>query len=50
MAYTIMLRLISLNRKSKEELLNMADVYFAAGRLNADQYTEIVEKVNALEE
>lgn len=47
MAYKLMKRLVALNRKSKDELLNMADVYYAAGRLTDDQYTEIIGLVNA---
>ncbi len=42
MAYKIMRNLIANSAKEKEELLNMADVYYAAGRLTDDQYTEIV--------
>ena len=42
MAYKIMKNLIAQGSKTKEELLNMADVYYAAGRLIADEYTEIV--------
>lgn len=45
MAYRIMKSLVSNGTKTKEELLNMADVYFAAGRLTEDQYAEIVELV-----
>lgn len=42
MAYKIMRNLIANSTKTKEELLNMADVYYAAGRLTDGQYTEIV--------
>lgn len=42
MAYKIMKSLIQNSNKTKDELLNMADVYFAAGRLESEQYTEIV--------
>lgn len=43
MAYKIMKSLIANSKKTKEELLNMADVYYAAGRLSDEQYTELVE-------
>ena len=43
MAYKLMKQLIALKRKTKTELLDMADVYYAAGRLTNEQYTELVE-------
>lgn len=42
MAYRIMKVLVSNKNRSKEELQNMADVYYAAGRLTETQYTEII--------
>lgn len=42
MAYKIMRSLISNRTKTEEELLNMADVFYAAGRLTGEQYAEIV--------
>lgn len=36
--------------KTKDELLDMADVYYAAGRLTGEQYTEIVESINSRKE
>lgn len=42
MAYKIMKNLIVNGSKPKEELLNMADVYYAAGRLTDNEYTEII--------
>lgn len=38
--------LIANSTKTKEELLNMADVYYAAGRMTDEQYTEVVGLVN----
>lgn len=49
MAYKIMLNLIAQKRKGKEELLNMADVYYAADRLTGEQYTEIVNLIEKLQ-
>ena len=46
MAYKIMKSLIQNSNKTKEELLNMADVYYAAGRLVSEEYTEIVGIIN----
>lgn len=46
MAYKIMKSLIQNSDKTKEELLDMADVYYAAGRLTAEEYTEIVGIIN----
>lgn len=45
MAYKLMKKLIAAGRKSKEELLNMCDVYYAAGRLTDDEYSELVELI-----
>lgn len=45
MAYRIMKSLISNSRKTKDELLDMADVYYGSGRLTEGQYTEIVELI-----
>lgn len=50
MAYTLMKRLIALGRKTNAELLNMADVYYAAGRLTDAQYRELVALINSAEE
>lgn len=45
MAYKIMKSLIASGSRSKDELSDMADVYYAAGRLTVEQYTEIVGKI-----
>lgn len=47
MAYKIMKSLMQNSTKTKDELLNMADVYYAAGRLTDDEYTEIVGLIGA---
>lgn len=41
-AYTLARQTIKLHRKSKEYCQNMIDVYFAAGRLSNEEYTELV--------
>lgn len=41
-----MKNLIVQGSKIKEELLDMADVYYAAGRLTAKEYSEIVGIIN----
>lgn len=46
MAYKIMKSLIQNSTKTKEELLDMANVYYAAGRLTAGEYSEIVGIIN----
>ncbi len=45
MAYKILKSLISNKKKTDEEILTIADVYYAAGRLTDEQYTEIVNIV-----
>ena len=47
MAYKCMIKLIAKGARSKDELLNMADVYYAAGRLSDEQYEEIVALIEA---
>ena len=42
MAYKILKYLVASGRKTKDELLGMADVYYGAGRLTEEQYTEII--------
>lgn len=42
MPYKIMKSLISNGTKSNAELTNMADVYYGAGRLTDEQYTEVI--------
>lgn len=49
MAYRLMKQLVELGRKTKDELLAMADVYYAAGRLTDGQYTELVEQISVTE-
>ena len=46
MAYKILKRLIVNGQKTKEEILDMADVYYAAGRLSQEQYEDIVAACN----
>jgi hypothetical protein len=42
MAYKTMKRLIALGRKTEEELLDMCDVYYGAGRITTAEYNELV--------
>lgn len=46
MAYRIMKSLISNGTKTNEKLMEMADVYYAAGRLSNEQYTDIINMIN----
>lgn len=46
MAYKIMKTLISNGSKTKEELAEMADVYYASGRLTKEQYEDIIDRLN----
>lgn len=45
MAYKIMKKLITDRKKTKEELINMADVYYGAGRLTDEEYQEIITSI-----
>lgn len=45
MAYKIMKNLIANSNKTNKELLNMADVYYAAKRITDKQYTELVKAI-----
>lgn len=45
-AYTLARKVILTHKKSKEYLLHMVDVYFAAGRLSDEEYTELVQLIN----
>lgn len=50
MAYKIMKNLISNSTRTKEELLSMADVYYAARRLTGDEYTEIAGLIEQMKD
>lgn len=45
MAYKILKQLIYKSNKSKEELLQMADVYYGAGRVSKDEYEDIISRL-----
>lgn len=45
MAYKLMKRAIAMGKKTDEELLEMCDVYYAAGRITADEYDELVKDI-----
>lgn len=51
--YRIMNNLVTSFEKGKgtktaEDLLYMCDVYFGADRMTADEYNELVERINAV--
>lgn len=48
MAYKLMKILIKNPKKTKEKLTKMANVYYAAGQLNDEEYSEIMELINAM--
>ena len=53
MAYKIMTRLINAYKAgtcsyTKERLSEMCDVYYGAGKLTDEQYTELVAEIEAL--
>ena len=48
MAYKLMKILIKNQKKTKEQLAKMANVYYAAGQLTAEEYSEIMELINAM--
>lgn len=50
MAYNLMKSLIKNKKKTKAQLVKMANVYFAAGQLNEEEYMEIMELIDAVEE
>lgn len=49
MGYRLMTALIKGGRKTKAQLTKMANVYYAAGQLSDEEYTEIMEIINAME-
>lgn len=49
MGYTLMKALINNRKHTKERLTTMANVYYAAGQLNDEQYMEVMELINAME-
>lgn len=50
MGYNLMKALIKQGKKTKAQLTKFANVYFAAGQLTEDEYMEIMELINAMEE
>lgn len=46
MAYKVMKRIIERGDYDKEDVLNKLDTYYATGRLNTEQYEELVALVN----
>lgn len=49
MAYKLLKNLVAMGRKSKEELLDMADVYYGVGRITSEQYTELIGLINQVQ-
>lgn len=50
MGYNLMKSLIKGGKKTKAQLVKMANVYYAAGQLSDEEYMEIMETVNAMAE
>lgn len=48
MAYKLMKILIKNPKKTKEQLTKMVNVYYAARQLTDEEYTEIMELINAI--
>lgn len=48
MAYKLMLTLIKKGRETKATLTKKANVYYAAGQLSDEEYTEIMEIVKEM--
>lgn len=46
-AYTLAKQVIKLHKKTKAYCENMVDVYFAAGRLSDEEYTELVSLIES---
>lgn len=49
-AYRIMKKLIQDKSREKNDLFNMADVYYASKRLTQEQYEDIVNKIEQMEQ
>jgi len=49
MAYNLMKTLVKNKLKTKAQLTKMANVYFAAGQLNEDEYMEIMALIEVME-
>lgn len=45
LACKILNQLISKRSRPKEEILNMADVFYASGRITEKEYTDVVSKL-----
>lgn len=46
-AYNLAYKVIVTKKKSKTYCLNLINVYFAAGQLSNDEYTELIALINA---
>ena len=47
MAYKLMIALINGGKKTEAELTKKANVYYAAGQLSDEEYTEIMEMIES---
>ncbi len=45
MAYRLMQQLVAQGRRTKEQLLEMADVYYAVGRMTSTEYADIIAQI-----
>ena len=48
MAYSLMKTLIKGKKKTAAQLTKMANVYYAAGQLNDEEYMEVMELIAAM--
>lgn len=49
-AYKLMQNKMAKSDQSNEELATMADVYYGAKRMTAEEYSEVVERIGKREE
>lgn len=50
MAYNLLKSVIKTGKKTKAQLTRLANVYLMAGQLTEDEYMEIMELINAMQE
>ena len=46
MPYKILRNFIQNETKTKDQIAVMADVYYAAGRITADEYADVIERAD----
>lgn len=50
MPYRILKNFIQNRTKTKEQIAVMADVYYAAGRITADEYADVIEQTKKMKQ